>query len=701
MIHNLFMNKKLFKELEEQTKDALQKKDVKKALSTLQSMLYLLPNGQLENKCTALRGAYDGLLNCLKRGIQDNARQQSFLNMLENTYQIYLEIKHQFRVTQTEDIYAKTYNSVNHSLPFSSFQLGLEYFGQQVAQGQEVPHFRTHEHNYFQLFNKIWTCGMLSEEDYQDLCALMDSPDILLNDKLLIISAMFLSIQEYPDHLKYLFLTNGLRSSVLDIQMRSFVSLTLLSMLQSEDSIFSSDLQPFYDKLKEDSLQQDRLIHLIQSLQSAKVAREFSEKLKDQLMPNEKELKALQEEMEQQDDLDVDLKKDSVLKKYKERTGKIKKMADSGKDLNLITFGQYKQTKFFLLLPNWFYPFTWHHSVSNELQEKDKCGISKLFINQQPLCNSDKWSAISFFLQIGIEKVDIPNSGVDMNKLFPEMNSDWNSLCAFYVHDLYRFYKMYAFRSHFGDAFQHHLNPLHTPALWQALDTEHRNMLTKILYDHAKYQDVITILEPTISQHSTHAKYLAHSYQQTGKFASAIECYKRCYISETDKWIRKQLVTCYVSTGQIQQAVALLKELCEIDPQNETRYNMQSAEYLIEQKSYEQALNLLHKIEFFEADHEKAIRAISWCYLMTNRPEKAKQYWRRLKNIHTEDLLNAGHINWVLRDEQKAYACYQKFVQLMKDKDEAITLLQNDREILFSYGISEIDLMLMQQALQD
>ncbi len=683
------MNKNLFLELAKDAEQQLLNQNIRKALNKMESMLYLCPDPKLEDDLNSLSYAFEGMLNCVRRGIKDENRMSSFMQMLEQSWVMYWNIIRKFKLTQSENTYRKAFSSMLTEFPYLVYNEHLEKFPSDTSLKKE------HESLVVQLFNQIWTATSLKKKDIEDLECILHNDKILLADRQMVVSALMLSALEFPNSQKLTILNRLCESDIPEIQVRAMVAMVLLCFILTRYGIFSKELADFGNIIKKSGYQ-DKLVHVYHSLYESKNTTKLTQQLNEKLMPQlRKEQEMGKKFMENITNSGSSSESHELNKKMEQSALIMDKLSKSGKDIYFGTFCHFKSFDFFKTVAHWFYPFNKLHSATKDTFIKKK-GYLDAFMEVCPFCESDKWS-VFFIFQQAEAKLVVPE-GMELRQP-SSVKKEWKTYCNYYIQDLYRFYHLCIFRFEFYNPFKAVMDPTNYPILLESLDNAHQMEIAKILMNHNESCSAVNIIEKLPHDSKDDMATLAYGYMQLEEYAKAITLYQKCIVADNDTKTKKHLATCYKKHGKWQKAAELFEEISSQDTKNEIKYLMQSAQCLIQGQKYKDALKILYKIEYLQIQHTQALRAIVWCNLKVKQPLKALNYWMKIRKKTEEDWLNGGHIYWALNEEDNAFNCYKQFFEISENKEKASSIFMDDIKSLSIYQINEMDALLMLQAL--
>lgn len=162
------------------------------------------------------------------------------------------------------------------------------------------------------------------------------------------------------------------------------------------------------------------------------------------------------------------------------------------------TFSQLKQFPFFRKISHWFYPFDPQYQDIAKLSlgnDEQKISLLNILMNSDVFCNSDKYSFCFTMLQMPESQRNLMQQQLngqheaseELKERLKEMSQS-KARAEFvsrqYIHDLYRFFKLWSRRHEIHDIFEDTLDLWNKEALSQAL--LHKEYINKLAdtYSH-------------------------------------------------------------------------------------------------------------------------------------------------------------------------------------------------------------------------
>ena len=195
---------------------------------------------------------------------------------------------------------------------------------------------------------------------------------------------------------------------------------------------------------------------------------------------------------------------------------------------------------------------------------------------------------------------------------------------------------------------------------------------------------------------------MGYSLQKMGEYRKAIDYYTKADIINPDTlWNMRRLAQCYRLLGDFKNALHFYKAAEDIAPDNLSLL-MQCGECHTILKEYDEAFSRFFKVEYIESNSVRAWRAIAWCSFLAGKDEQARKYYNKIfesSKTKGEDLLNAGHVEWVNNNKEEAIALYKKSKEAYGCNIH--NYIMNDKEILLARGANEFELNLLRDLIDE
>ena len=291
---------------------------------------------------------------------------------------------------------------------------------------------------------------------------------------------------------------------------------------------------------------------------------------------------------------------------------------------------------------------------------------------------------------------DLPEGMIDINANIPPQKADDIAMARFYIFDLYRFFKLWRFRSEQKDIFA---QPL---ALWKCKTLAKMFATPEVLLgiaDHLTHFNHINeasevyglLCKEQNDQASLWEKY-GYTLQLQKMYAEALVAYTKAdLIKPNSAWTIKQKMQCHRHLKQYKETLECLSFLLNKEPDN-LKLCQLAGQCYVKTGQYDKALPYFFKIEYLDKSPNNARRAIAWCHFMTDQYDEAMKYYEMLLKSDcatASDWLNMGHIYLVKNDIQKALEYYKK-AEGNGTHEDFVTMYFADQDTLQSKGVDNI-----------
>lgn len=350
-------------------------------------------------------------------------------------------------------------------------------------------------------------------------------------------------------------------------------------------------------------------------------------------------------------------------------SGKLQQYSDlqmQGSDINMSTFSQLKNFPFFQDIDSWFMPFYKENPAVSTLFEQRAPKFAEVLIDNNLLCDSDKYSFCLNLLRIPEQMREQAfsqfSTGMEQAAASDERQSDSLYLNN-YMHDVYRFFKLFRDRDRFDDIFALPGN-VHEMDLFRFVDPDGTFLprLAKFYFDKKQYENALSayrLLSEAYEVNEADALlHIAFSAEKLGKFETAIENYERLRSSGSDDvFLSKQLAYCNKKLGRYDRALECYEQVLNEEPEN---LNMlfNKGMCLTMLKRFKEGLNTFYKIEYYNPDMAAAGRFnlyFAHCLWAAGKKKDAVAHYLRYGREGLEEALTTSPLtlsreerHWIL-----------------------------------------------------
>ncbi len=586
---------------------------------------------------------------------------------------------------------------------------------------------RRHANNLKSFFNLIVASPQWRHEYAVSIEELLLSPAIDSADTQLLVSAMTLACLLVPDAEKMLTLIHIFQKSHEErVKQRALVG-WVFALSFGKYHFYDSVRHAVKEVLSDDSVKSALLDLQIQVVYCHYAERDNDE-LRKNIMPNiiksqDWKMMNMGTTPSEESSLEEILHPDEADKRMESLEKSINKMNDmrkQGIDIYFGGFSQMKRFAFFHQLYNWLIPYSPTHPDLGILPEelRNSGFLVKLF-KEGPFCDSDKYSfsiaLSSVYMQLPQEVRNVLQSGEVSLAMPDESEEPWHHAAyirRMYLQDLYRFFKLCDQRHPFFNAFGY----AH-PKLFLTLDLigpemrQHVPALISFLLKKKLWESLQAVVDCYGASHDKEGgdkndefrKSLklaaAALYMHNNDYASAADNLKElCEMEPHNESLMRQYALALFKSGRFEEATTVYQTLTQNDPQK-LSYALGLAIALIDSGKATDAVALLYKLDYEHPENTDVLRALAWGLLWNDRLDEAQKVYQKLctsDKALPDDTLNAAYCYWFQGNRMQAQQLLRKYVgmnKLEKGKSASSFLLekfQADRNIIEHYKIDDI-----------
>ena len=398
---------------------------------------------------------------------------------------------------------------------------------------------------------------------------------------------------------------------------------------------------------------------LVQLIRSGETER-ISQKIRDEIVP---EMTKLAPKLTDKLELDKLIPDDFLEEKnpdwgkiFKDSEGLYEKIEEfsklqmEGADVFMSAFSQLKRFPFFMETGNWFLPFHPDNPVIDEAFSFEDPGFDKkLFLSGLQktvyMCNSDKYSFClnvqmmpeaqkSMMLKLfqaelkGMEEANKEDDILDYTRTS-------RTIYTQYIHDLYRFFKLFAYRREFYDIFATELD-FYNKYFYKKLVTDNQlvRKIAEYYFQNDQFKKATRIyLQLDFREDPETLEKIGFSFQKLKKYEPALMYYKQAELFNAKKeWLVKRIGFCYRKLHRYKEALEYYKRAENIHPEN--LYTQATIGHCyLDLKDYDSALQYFFKVEYLDPKNTNVWRPIAWCSFIQGKFEVAEKYYRKIEKI--------------------------------------------------------------------
>lgn len=712
----------------------LKEKRLKEAITLLEGTLFGCPDWELRNRLEEIKTSYGYMLQYMQQGVDDPHRPILYNKLTRSTW----EVAECGTIALLDKVSGSLYHTMRNNRKQAShgeepehWLHVLEAFPDDIAVCQLMPNnheaiekiLKQHEETNQQLFHAVWCNNNWNTTEEQVFKQFISSKLLFANDLSLLVSAVTLSLQACFDASKINWLLSAYEEHTdVAVRQRALIGLLLAIHTHPERFALYPEIKARLAILEEDTHFGETINHiyiqLLRSQETEKIDKKMREEIIPEMMKNANLMRNMKygfedsniEENDQNPDWESALEKSGLGDKIRE----MNELQMEGSDVYMSSFSQVKSYPFFRELQNWFYPFDMLHSqVVKEygLKPEKKNAILPLLLKSGFFCNSDKYSLCFIMSQIPQSQRSMMLEQMtqqDLNEIMSESNSTRLEAYAsrpevvsnLYIHDLYRFFKLFPRRLEFHDIFKDKIRLHKHPILKSMLQQADRlKAVGDFHFQKQHYTEAIELYKEagTHLQDAELFQKIGFAHQKNRCYKDAIEAYLKADILKPEHlWTLKHLATCHRQCRAFKEALEYYKRVESIEPENKSILFFIGV-CLLEEGRCEEALQYFFKSDYLDSEQPKVWRGIGWCSFVYGKYEQAEKYYNKiLADTPTcSDYLNAGHVAWVTNRLTEAIAHYTQALKQSKSKEEFLEMFHKDKEVLLRKGIKAEDIPLV------
>ena len=702
------------------------------AIVSMDVYLSSRPRQNDTHRLEAIRQDFQLMTDYWKRGFKDPQLPALYNNLLRRMYVLYANAMLSYAVGNSSylsSVYMRltltardwSVQALKESLESHVSELAmleLETANKQLEKRKDI--YRRHHQLMSEWFDNVWLSTIWTDGQAAAMEELLLSPTIDSNDQQLLVGAMMIAAVNHFDVAKFRTLLHVYKQSTDEpVRQRALIGWVLALSDDIAVNLYGDALKEV-ETLLEDKKVCEELLQLQQQIIFCINAEKDHQTIQEEIMPdllknsNFKVTRNGIEEIEEdtlEDILHPDAE-DRRIEQMEESMQKMQAMQKQGSDIYFGGFSQMKRFRFFTEICNWFAPFYMDHpGISEIVGNYSNNRFLQSLISVGPFCNSDKYSFLLAFGQV----VDrIPQQLRDMLErgeasagevLREEMRSP-AYIRRMYLQDIYRFYRIYSYRSEFrnplGEADGGYL--FFANRLFNKTHLEpYFNDMAAFLIKRKQFEDAGKVLENCGEarrnfRYCMMAGYLVQNgyYTFTPETNDDIYFYKEAHAYEpANERALLGYARALFGNEHYDEALEAYNQLLEKQPEKKN-YQLNRAVCLTRMEHYGEALKDLYRLNYENPDDVQVNRVLAWTLTCDGKYEQGEKIYSQLlsqENPLSEDLLNYGYCLWLGGHVDEAADCFHRY---LKETDERpASILLKEKELLREKGITEPEMQMM------
>ena len=708
--------------------DWLLKRNLSEALTAMEGYLSSYAGASDMDRLYAIKADFQLMSDYWKRGFKDPQLPNLYDTLLRRLYVLYADVAMSFQIKHSpylSAIHARLSASSRdwtvevlkeHLEEFvaAGAMLALEPEHTQAEKKKEM--HRQHHQLIADWFDRLWLSAIWSEGQASAMEEILLSPTIDTIDQQVLTSAIMLATLNHFDIAKFKVLLAVYRQATdMAVRQRALVGW----VLALQDDIFLylyGDERKVLEELLEDKAVCQELVQLQHQIILCINAEKDNQTIQREIMPDLLKNNGFRvtrngiEEVEDHalDDILHPDEEERRMEQVEEKFQRMQEMQKQGSDIYFGGFSQMKRFSFFQEICNWFVPFYMDHPGIADVTEKfQKNAFMKSLMNAGPFCHSDKYSFILAFNQV-LNHIPknlwgmMERGEASMTEVLKEESRTPAYVRRTYLQDLYRFFRIYPYRSEFCNPFEKQQYLFLAKKLFSQTHVEaYFNDVAAFLIKQKRFEEAGMVLENCGEarwdfRHYMMCGYLGqHVYYDFLGGKNAITCYQKAL--ELEPGHEKALqgyARALFDEARYQDALTVYDQLLTLQPEKKS-YLLNRAVCLTNLRRYADALKELYRLNFESADDMNVNRVLAWTLTCDGKYEQAEKIYGQLLTDQTlpEDLLNYGYCLWLGGHVDDAADCFHRYLKETEQKKTFI--IENELAMLREKGITEPEMQMM------
>ena len=700
----------------------LQDNRLRDALTLLQAMSQQAMTGAVTDAVKGVEQSYAYMLGYMSKGVEDPHRARLHSSLINDAYRLLDRLT---RHTEAKDRPTLYYDALRFrarmrgQLPSLRDRVDAyvkavdnqSLFNMAVGDSTPVSADRYMAEN--EIFNYIWTVYPLEGEDAEAVEFLLTDPSVPADFKSMVVSALTLGLLEFNDDRRLLLLADVYeRASDVGLSMEALVGI-VLSLHKYRRRPLSSKAADRLAALRDLPKWKSDLSMLQLELIRTRDTERINNKMRDEVIPQMLKIRPdilnkindIRENADEQGAPDENPEWEKIMEDsgLRDRLKEFGELQMEGSDVMMSTFGQLKSYPFFHTVPNWFRPFSCDHpDVRSAVAGALPGAMSDLMEQAMFLCDSDKYSLVLTLAHIPESQRDMMLSQLEAqaSHIAEAASSmigtkiDRRAAVLNYLHNIYRFYKLFRRRGEFYDPFAEPINLVGVDALaGDFCEEAPLRLIAELYFRFHAYGEALDAFRRLVGYAPPSAQLfqkIGYCLERTGRYEDALETYSQAELFDArSAWTLRRLATVAKLTGKLREAAGYYARLQDIFP-DDVAVAMNLGNVYAELEMYSEAIKQYYKVSFLDEHSLKPLRPLAWCLFVTGDYDASRRYFDKVLVAApvSDDFLNRGHLALAMGDIPSAIGFYKKSVTSSDGKiDTFARKLAEDEKFLIRAGV--------------
>lgn len=650
------------------------------ALVLLKAMSVQANTRSISDSIASIEETYMALLGYLTRGAADPTREEMYNTLIADTYKVLDRLTRHVMSRDTPSLYydaLRMRRRLRDTMPslsriFADYRSALSetsLFNLITDEKNEAAEASTvaRENLEDAIFNYVWTVYPLEGEDAVMVHDAVVDTSLPAVFRASLISAVSLGLMEFCDDERFIILADCVDLPSPDLSARALVGLTL-GLHAYRHWPLSPKVHHRIDALKEQPYWHENLrtlqLELIRARDTERITRKMRDEVIPEVMKHSSDLMRKIKDAAADEDTSVP-EENPEWEKLFEKSGLRKKLEEmnelqmEGSDVMMSAFAHLKSNSFFRNVSHWFLPFDSGRSELKSVMSDSRTQYIASMMSSLPiLCDSDKYS---FFFAIS----DVPENQrammysqytaqaeniADMTTGATTVPATARRAINNYLHDIYRFYKLFRRKNEFTDVFAEPVMLMDVDILSDTFMEEEPARLIAELYfkchDYAQALKTFTAYLDFAPPSAEVFQKIGYCRERLGEYSHAMEAYRQAELFNADnEWNVRRMAAVAKILGNTSEALKYYLKLSEMRPEDVTVALNLGNTYAADEQ-FDKAVGQYYKVTFLDESSQKPWRPLAWCLFVIREFDKSAGYYKKILDGDPmpDDYLNVGHL---------------------------------------------------------
>lgn len=696
------------------------------ALALMQAMSEQARTVAITDDVKHIEQSYAYMLRYLREGTDDPARLQMHDALIADTYRLldrltrhtmakdrptlyYDALRYRARMRgQLPDLRTRVGNYLKMADMLSLFNIAAD--GSSSAGSADD--FRARIALEEDIFTYIWTVYPLAGDDAEAVRVLLNDSAVPAHFRSMTVSAITLGLLEFADD-ERLMLLAGVYESATDVNL-AMAALTgiVLALHKYSHRPMSRRLADRIAALRDLPQWQSDIAMLQLELIRARDTERINNKMRDEVIPQMlklrpdilKKINDIQENADEKSALDENPEWEKIMDEsgLRDRLKEFGELQMEGSDVMMSTFAQLKAYPFFHNVANWFRPFhTDFPEIADTMDAALPGLLSDVVEHASFLCDGDKYSLVLTLARIPESQRrlmlgQIEAQAANMAEAAAAMTANLTRRAAAnnYIHNIYRFYKLFRRRGEFYDPFARPINLIAVDALADRFNNaEPLRLIAELYLKFHTYDQALEVFRRLLEHTPPSAEIfqkIGFCLERLGRTTEALAQYRQAELFDArSAWTLRRLAATARATGQLDAAAEYYSRLEQMLP-DDKNVALNLGNVYAEMEMYPEAIKQYYKVNFMDERSMRPVRPLAWCLFVIGEYERSRSFFDRVlaDNPTSDDYLNMGHLALAMHDMPEALSYYKLSVTTSDGSIDTFSAkLAEDEKYLIRAGI--------------